>query len=259
MKCNQIFKWLLATLYTLVVGFTSTTINAQPTFELLPGGTFNDGASGVSEDGTVVIGFNGQTQVGWIWTESDGYQTIPGIPGGTNKSIPFAISSDGTVIVGEGQSALGPEAFRWTSLTGTVGLGDLVGGGFSSSAQSVSDDGLVVVGFGTSANGVEAFRWESGSMSPLGIVPGSSYPSRAYDISSDGNVIVGKSGQLAFRWTVSNQMVDLGNLPETTYLPPPFIVSGNTAFASNSDGSVIVGMGFSEPFLLLVDSSGRMA
>ena len=101
----------------------------------LPGGLFYSDASGVSADGSVVVG--------------------------SSKSA----SSGGT---GTGRT----EAFRWAQATGMVGLGDLPGGLFYSDASGVSADGSVVVGVSEGANGREAFRWtQATGMVGLGVLP----------------------------------------------------------------------------------------
>src|SRR5687767_11234917 len=74
----------------------------------LPGGTFRSSASGVSADGSVVVGSSDVATV-----------LIPGRP-------PI--------------SKTRAQAFRWTQASGMVGLGDLAGSPFDSRAAGVSAD-----------------------------------------------------------------------------------------------------------------------
>jgi probable HAF family extracellular repeat protein len=185
-------------------------------------------ASGVSADGTVIVGAGSSAYVmhpneacRWI---SPTYSP-QGL--GSSTSRASAVSADGSVIVGTNSS---DEAFRWTEATGMVGLG----GGPSSSASDISADGSVVVGTWND----EAFRWTATTgMVGLGYLPGASW-SQASRVSADGLVIVGTCGyswssyQEAFRWTAATGMVGLGYLPGT---------SKSQATGVSGDGSVIVG------------------
>jgi probable HAF family extracellular repeat protein len=218
----------------------------------LPGGDFYSSAHGVSNDGTVIVG-EGRSPSGteaFRWTEQGGMVGLGDFPGGRGfGSEARGVSADGLVIVGWGESEVGaPEAFYWTEEEGLVGLGDLPGGGpmGDSMAYDTSADGSVITGTGHSPMS-EAFRWtEQGGMVGLGILPGME-ASTAYSISADGLVVVGNSvryadldgdglmDQEAFRWTQSDGMVGLGDLPGGG-------VHSN-AIGVSADGSVIVGWG----------------
>ena len=80
----------------------------------------------------------------------------------------------------------------------------------------------------------------------LGDLPGGEVRSSAFGISADGSTIVGFSsnrfssigrGFQAFRWTLSEGMIDLGSLPGAIEI---------IAFDVSGDGSTIVGRAFSE-------------
>ncbi len=126
-----------------------------------PGGMLFSYATGVSADGSVVVGSGSSDSGGqaFRWTESGGMVGLGDLPGGYFVSNANGVSADGSVIVGKGESASGGEAFRWTESGGMVGLGDLPGGYFSSNALDVSADGSVVVGVSYSTFGDEAFLW----------------------------------------------------------------------------------------------------
>jgi len=154
-----------------------------------------------------------------------------------------AISSDGSIIVGVATSTTFgmQEATRWTESTGMILLGKLPGGAYSS-ASSVSLDGTVMVGSGNSSshpNGEPCIWSGSGNPIGLGVLPGATYGS-GISISSDGLVAIGSCqspGQLeAYRWTASTGMLGMGSLPG---LPV-----NSAAIALSSDGSVIVGYGY---------------
>jgi autotransporter-associated beta strand protein/probable HAF family extracellular repeat protein len=103
-------------------------------------------------------------------------------------------------------------------------------------ATAVTADGSVVVGYSKE----EAFSWtQSGGMAGLGFLnPESGFTSSyAEGVSGNGGVVVGYSldssgNSEAFNWTQTGGLVGLGFLPGGVY---------STAFAVNSDGSVIVG------------------
>jgi probable HAF family extracellular repeat protein len=129
-----------------------------------PDGLYTSKASGVSADGSIVVGFEGREDLNeaFRWTSADGMVGIGDLSGSIIDSIAEGTSADGSVVVGSGDSSSGGggEAFRWTSEGGMVGLGDLEGGRFWSFAFAVSADGNVVVGRSESSTDLwEAYRW----------------------------------------------------------------------------------------------------
>jgi probable HAF family extracellular repeat protein len=205
-------------------------------------------ARAISADGAVIVGAIGSLNGGaeaFRWAVAGTPQGLGDLPGGSFLSQAFDVSADGSVIVGVGTTAVDDEAFRWTAETGMVGLGGLPGAEVRSVALGVSADGRVIVG---EASATQAFRWtaETG-MVGLGFLPGGNF-SQAQAASADGTVVVGTSfvpgpppspGQPmpeeAFRWTESEGMVSLGDLPGGRHISKAFDVS--------ADGSVIVGSG----------------
>jgi|GEM_PF-1050939 len=208
-----------------------------PLGHLLVGDTLSQ-ATGVSADGSVVVGFSVSPVFGeeaFRWTKDGGMVGL----GGTRA---HGVSADGSVVVGSrdvsDEMTAFSEAFRWTSDGGMVGLGSLPGGGLPSNANGVSADGSVVVGWSNAGLEHEAFRWTSdGGMVSLSSLPGGGLPSNAYGVSADGSVVVGWSnaglGNEAFRWTSDGGMVGLGDLPGG--------VRYSIAFGVSADGSVVVG------------------
>jgi probable HAF family extracellular repeat protein len=122
----------------------------------LPGGAFRSEATGVSNDGTVVVGYSNSASGNEAFRWTGGVMTGLGVlPGGGTSSLASDVSANGTVVVGDANF----QPFRWTSGSGMVGLGDLPGGSFFGEARAVSADGAVVVGKGDSASGFEATIW----------------------------------------------------------------------------------------------------
>ena len=196
-------------------------------------------ATGISGDGSVVVGQSGEA---FRWTQAGGMVGLGSLSGGGTSSFATSISADGSVVVGQSG-----EAFRWTQAGGMVGLGSLAGAPFGSQAMGVSDDGSVVVGGSYSSLGYEPFRWtEAGGMVGLGHLSAGASSSEANDTSADGSDVVGygnspvRRGNEAFRWTEEGGMVGLGRFPGT--------YSNSYATAISADGSVVVGGSSSDGF-----------
>jgi probable HAF family extracellular repeat protein len=214
----------------------------------LSGGAFSSSASGVSADGSVVVGVSSSapgTQA-FRWTQSGGMVGLGDLPGGYYYSTATDVSDDGSVVVGESYflgtfspgcqcwlPRLGP--FRWTQADGISFVG---GYGSIGSAYDTSADGAVIVGV---AGG--AFRWtQSSGIVGLGELPSGTFASAALGVSADGSVVVGYSstvvGTEAFRWTQAGGAVGLGDLPGGSLFSEPRGIS--------ADGSVVVGKSSSE-------------
>jgi len=223
----------------LILGFTATTAQAASFTPLgdLPGGNVFSKASGISADGSVVVGeagANGGVKA-FRWTSVDGMQALEGL---TGQAHAYAASADGSVIVGA-VSTTG-DAFRWTSATGMVSIGHL-GGHLVAFANGVSADGSVVVGESSNlqSSGSRAFRWTSAT----GMVAISSGSSGASAVSADGSVIVGYyrpavNQKEAAIWVDGSGPTGLGEFPGGLY-------SGE-ANAVSPDGTIVVGGSFSD-------------
>lgn len=179
---------------------------------------------------------------GWsvIWAQSArAAQFVPlgHLPGVGHASVATDVSADGSVVVGYSAHTeiyvFDGGAFRWTHEGGMVAWP----GGPATSIVRVSADGEVIAG--TPWIGGRAYRGtSSGERQLLGALTETS-TSYAFGISADGSVIVGGSyatefGQ-AFRWTTTNGMIGLGDLPGGSDL--------STAWGVSGDGSVVVGWG----------------
>jgi probable HAF family extracellular repeat protein len=209
----------------------------------LPGASVSTRSSGVSPDGSAVVGVGDPasgTSEAFRWTAAGGVEGLGFLDGTYRVSWAQAASKGGAVVVGSACSAAcggGREAFRWTASTGMQGMGDLPGGDYYSEAYDITPDASVIVGNSTSASGAEAYRWtEDKGMVGLGDLPGGMFQSVAYAVSSDGRAVVGHgqsdAGTEAFRWTAAQGMIGLG------------VLSGHSesvALAVSADGSIVVG------------------
>jgi uncharacterized membrane protein len=187
-------------------------------------------AKGVSADGSVVVGWEGQTV----------YGTPPDI------SIYFPI-----------------RPFRWTADTGRVRLGLLPGDDAYRDSQAgatgVSADGSVVVGFSSGFDQAQAVRWTiDGGVTGLGRLPGH-IASVATAVSGDGNTVVGTSmrpfpeqegefnGPIPFVWDEAHGMRSLGEVLSglsvdisgwilDEYYTPVISADGSTVIGSSGYG-----------------------
>lgn len=215
-------------------------------------------ASGVSADGSVVVGWltwgGAMERRPFRWTQATGIQTLSGFES-HSFALATGISGDGNVVVGDIYSgvAVTPHAYRWTA-SGGIDLLPHVSGGTSSHAAATNRDGSVVVGtaYGSSFGGARAFRWtQAGGSANLGtIAGGEAGQSFANAVNADGSVVVGyvdRTGigliteQSAFRWTQAGGMLTVEQwLRGHGYT----IADGQTwrALAVNADGTIVMGM-----------------
>jgi probable HAF family extracellular repeat protein len=210
-------------------------------------------AFGTNYDGSVVVGMSYYSGYGANAYAYQAFRSVDGTMSGLGflsglvgaESVANAVSGDGSVVVGWSQSSHGAitpgdryEAFRWTASSMT-GLGYLPGD-YRTIANGTNADGSVVVGYSTGGSIFrQAFVWTAATgMVGLGFLPGATdHDSIATAVSADGSVIVGSSSDAsgqgeAFRWQ-NGTMTGLGVLPGANY---------STALATNSDGSVVVGV-----------------
>lgn len=128
----------------------------------LSGGTFHSEATGVSADGSVIVG-TGMSSSGlevFRWTEAGGMVGLGDLPGGTFYSIATGVSADGSVITGYSNSSSGTEAFLWDSENGMQSLRDILSANgidmtdwSLNEAAAISADGLTITGFGINPDG----------------------------------------------------------------------------------------------------------
>lgn len=192
--------------------------------------------SGVSADGTVLIGNSGD--IAYRWSPALGFdQLIP--PAGVTSVLPYSITANGSVIGGTTYGTAGFRAFRWTIDSGFQILPILPGGTFMF-GYAMSGDGSTIVGQANDGTSMyKATRWTSSTgVRALTNFAGIISDSRANGTNHDGSIVVGQTyiggtnyGYRAFRWT-SAGMTNLGTLPSFNH---------SKAFCISADGAVIAG------------------
>ena len=174
-----------------LAGALAMAIGAGPAWAQFTGlGTANTYVTGMSGDGSVVVGVWGSEGPAWRWTAATGAVDIGSI------SQTVAVSRDGRTLIGTAKAADGlayaaiwqsgkqwvtlPPPENWRELDGKVTVG-----------YRVSRDGSVIVGLAyLKPNRVEAFRYEGTSgTKPLGTLTGGR--SRGSVVSGDGRVAAG--------------------------------------------------------------------
>lgn len=207
----------------------------------LPGGEFESSATALSADGSVVVGVGGPTG-------PEVFQPSQEVA----DPILEAIRREAIR-----REAIRREAFRWSKTDGMMPLGELPGGKYFSVADAVSADGLTIVGSSYSAESLVGFRWtKDAGMSSLGKPLDGTHSCSPHAVSADGSVIVGTclsnlvfgetQRMVAFRWTQSEGMVLLGDLPSG------FLKSQASAVSARGDiivGSISKSSRFQEAFV----------
>lgn len=211
---------------------------------VLPGDSSSRLAGGfggqVNFDGTAIVGFSSSSDGSraFRWTQGEGIASLEDADESLSFQNALAVSADGSVVVGLGSELGGlSEAVRWTLEDGITLLSELSPAGTPrlGSAQGVSADGSTIA---LRNAGSEAARWTLGSVvTTFGQLPGGFRGSVGNGISGDGSVFFGFSTaaddiRQAYRWTDSEGIVGLGNLPGRS----------SNAIDSTFDGSVIVGI-----------------
>lgn len=176
-----------------LVSFGSVSVSwAQSLTWLGTLGGSQSGATGVSADGSVVVGWAAEASNAWkAFRWQNGVMQNLGTLGGL-ESAANGVSADGNVVVGWSQIfdeyyMIDDRAFRWENGV----MQNISPQGYTSAASDASANGSVVVGVVLTVTGQSrAFRWRAGvGMQNLGTLGGSW--SNAYDVSADGNVVVG--------------------------------------------------------------------
>jgi probable HAF family extracellular repeat protein len=205
---------------------TATGIQALPN---AAGFDYSLGASGISADGSVIVGTNGNKggaaniDHAYRYTDADGYQDL-GVQPGFTRSVARAVSGDGQTVIGFSQLFPPPSgsgavigAFRWTAATGLVPL--FLDDETYSVADAVTFDGSRIVGTSTASAGPRAVMWTSriGSVDlntylpTLGVNLTGWNLNEATGISSDGSVI---SGYGTFNGVEAGWIVSTNAVPE---------------------------------------------
>lgn len=194
--------------------------------------------TGVSEDGSVVVGYAEHRRDGtrpadelsyeaFIWTPETGLIGL-GTLGDAPNSLARAVSGDGFTVVG----TAGSNAFIWTPEAGMRQLDSLEGG--SVTPMGISADGKVAVGYSTNfaTDDRSVVRWSTETLARTNL----GFKGQALAASADGSVIVGgtydgawlQEPMYAFRWTASGGKQTISSIP-------------SVATAVSEDGSIVVG------------------
>jgi probable HAF family extracellular repeat protein len=214
----------------------------------LPGGEYFSEVSGISGDGSTIVGWSSSAASGaadrqaFRWRQRDGMIALPPLPGGPVRCNAGTASRNGAVIVGDAALGEGSQAVLWDAAGQIVPLGDLPGGQTIGTARGVSEDGQIIVGSSGSAPGWEAFRWTSaGGMIGMGDLAGGPFNSVAATVTNGGTVIFGTGNTLigtnAVRWTPAGGLQSLGDLPGGGTFSEPY--------NATPDGAVAVGRAMS--------------
>jgi uncharacterized membrane protein len=213
---------------------TACPVWAQGTFT--PLGTKDSYVSGMSADGSIVVGIFGNEGPAWRWTAQTGVVDI----GSVSQLV--KISRDGRTVVGTAKddkgvanAAIWQTGKQWVTLPPPAN-GRVQDGGITS-GWGVSADGSVIVGLAwVNPKGAEGFRYDvkSGTVT-LGSLMGKG--SRASVVSADGNVIAGwDSVEGSGPWYGAIWWQGLQRLMN------PFAQIGQVE-GINDSGSVLVGRG----------------
>lgn len=254
MKTGQIF----AACTTLVILFTAAGVarSASPyTFAGLglPAGANSSTVTGISADGSTVIGTSSNVSVTapFRWTASSGFQSFATPPGASASFTPNAVSGDGQFIIGTVEVVGAPfdRAYRWSSRGGY----QLLSSTLSETAHgaAISRDGTIAAGSvsdGTGSNGL--FTWtQAGGLSGKGAGGVyDNYQITPTSMSADGSVIIGHDHHFVipdfqptivtdtgFRYTAATGIVDFHYSFDTR--------QGGYPLATNGAGNAFVGIG----------------
>lgn len=221
-------------------------VNATTADVIAPASGYDEsGATDVSQDGSVVVGYsqnfaNESISQGLVWTSSGGTSSLPAPPSGYNSTQPYGVSLDGTLMAightfNSSKAAVasypGPgNAYR--ALLSTDGSSSF------SRANGIISDGSVVFGDKLdSTNVTRPCYWNSSSGTSFQYVD--TLEGDVHDMSDTG-VIVGNIGGWVSSsrpcyWTVVNTVLTRTNLPALNG------VSTGTAMKVTKNGVTIFG------------------
>ncbi|WP_249040988.1 hypothetical protein [Marilutibacter maris] len=221
-----------------------------------PCGDLGCSASGVSGDGSIVIGQsrwrNGERERAFLWTREDGMQDLQELIENRHGADLRAwvlgraehVSDDATVIAGLGLwNDTAYDAYRWVEGgSGEVSLSGL------GSVSALSPEGFALAGnIGTRfARSGDLVLWTDRETAVLSVADGGP-PFIAEGMSSCGTTVVGfgdfGDGEEAFLWTAADGMQRLKTVLETDYRLDLTGWTLRRAEDTSNDGSVIVGSG----------------
>lgn len=197
----------------------------------------SSGANGISSDGSTIVGGYYDTSPVAFAYRNGTLTALPSVPGG-NYAVALGVSGNGSLVVGYSNDASNSYPVTWSGTgwsTLTV-LDKLVPNGVAY-AQKTSGDGSIIVGFGSEPGGAEhALYWLGTTPHDLGVA---GVASKAFDISYDGSTIVGFD--LSFNGFYQAVAYSGPGFTTVTNLGTLSGGQNSTAYAVNSNGSIIVG------------------
>jgi uncharacterized membrane protein len=131
----------------------------------LPGGIYFSSATGVSGDGSVIVGKSIANDSlfpsrAFRWTAAGGMEMLPDVPGVGPTSFADGVSEDGMVVVGSAYQGSTGHAFVWDAIHGSRSLAQLLNsqganltGWNLDVARAATYDGSILVGVGTNMGG----------------------------------------------------------------------------------------------------------
>ena len=205
-------------------------------------------ATGISGDGSVVIGRSYTTQQGaevaaqaFRWTASGGMQPLGFTRPSSGYSTASGVSRDGSVVVGTSKTGTQSDAFRWVSDSGMTVLNGLPGS-TQSRASAVDSTGSLIVG----SCGLNAVLWRNGVPQDLGLALGYQRSS-GYGLSEGASVIISNmqsnSGGIlsAGVWTEQTGMILLEDYLRARGTPIPSTFRLDNVTGISADGQTFAG------------------
>src|SRR5208282_1859718 len=255
----------LALTVVLAIGLPNVAAAQPASFQglgFLPDGSSGSWATGISSDGTVVVGYGAATgsseYEAFSWTA--GTMTGLGYLSGASQSRAWATNSNGTVIVGDSEPAnSSTNGFIWSNGTMTAVSNPACAKGeilLGVNASATGPGSSVIAGqTGSSGCGPGiAVEWINQTwidMFPNPISPCTTTSSgESYGVSADGSSVVGAVGYCYMSGqsiqASTGAFVYNNNSGSGTVIGPSGGVS-SIAYAASSNGSVVVGTTDSSP------------
>ena len=226
---HTVKQWAFRIAVALSVGLGAVKlVNAQSLIWLGTGGSYESVAQGVSDDGSVVVGYHfSGASTAFVWTPQSGMVSLPSLGGHSCRA--FGVSPNGTIVVGWAMDAnynLFP--VKWVDGVPAVIISRE---GIASDATS---SGFVAGYYYESGTSLAFLQQPDGALLNLGHLGGNFAQAYAITEVNGTPVVVGRSFTIdndhAFLWTPSSGIINLGTLGNWSW-----------ALGISDDGQVVVG------------------
>ena len=188
-------------------------------------------ATGLSDDGNVLVGHTTSPYLGVRWTAATGWVLLGRLTtNGENNAT--GVNQNGSVIVGYDAFSLSVP-WKWTAAAGEVALAQPSDATTGVSVWDVSPNGNTMIGDYYASGSSITLRWTNGAVAALG-------PGAGRATSADGSVVVGSNNGVATVWNSTGAHTVASLLGTTSDL------SGWTLEFANDvsdNGKVVVGNG----------------